>query len=217
MNSVQDLSSGFSSTSVWRASKLPAAVAYTASQTRCGSSLPFRLGTSLMDFTTRYVVITVTTFSSDSSCSPQPAILTTMDITTDGFGFMLSIGDLSWVPFAYSLQARYLAFTPIDLGPTPTAVVLLVNFVGYYIFRAANGEKNDFRNGKNPKSWFHLRFQFVLWTEKNTDLEYLTTESGGKLITSGWWGRSRHPNYLCVPLSSTDRILMQMILAAVIS
>ena len=27
----------------------------------------------------------------------EPAILTTMDITTDGFGFMLAAGDLLWV------------------------------------------------------------------------------------------------------------------------
>ena len=34
------------------------------------------------------------------------AILTTMDITTDGFGYMLAFGDLTWVPFTYSLQAQ---------------------------------------------------------------------------------------------------------------
>jgi hypothetical protein len=28
----------------------------------------------------------------------EEAILTTMDITTDGFGFMLAFGDLAWVP-----------------------------------------------------------------------------------------------------------------------
>jgi hypothetical protein len=37
----------------------------------------------------------------------EPAILTTIDITTDGFGVMLAFGDLVWVPFTYSLQARY--------------------------------------------------------------------------------------------------------------
>ena len=31
-----------------------------------------------------------------------------MDITTDGFGFMLAFGDLVWVPFTYSLQCRYI-------------------------------------------------------------------------------------------------------------
>ena len=42
----------------------------------------------------------------------EKAILTTMDITTDGFGFMLVFGDLTWVPFTYSLQARYLVDHP---------------------------------------------------------------------------------------------------------
>ena len=83
-------------------------------------------------------------------CS-QPAILTTMDITTDGFGFMLSVGDLAWVPFIYSLQARYLAFTRVELGPILTAAVLVLKTCGYYIFRDANNEKNDFRKGQNKK------------------------------------------------------------------
>lgn len=26
----------------------------------------------------------------------------------------------------------------------------------------------------------------------------MVTESGRKLLTSGWWGRSRHPNYMYV-------------------
>ncbi|KAJ3744464.1 ERG4/ERG24 ergosterol biosynthesis protein [Lentinula detonsa] len=108
----------------------------------------------------------------------EPAILTTMDITTDGFGFMLSVGDLAWVPFVYSLQARYLVFRPLLLGPVATALIIAVNATGYHIFREANGQKNDFRNGKDTRG-----------------LEYFTTESGSKLITSGWWGRSRHPNY----------------------
>lgn len=80
-----------------------------------------------------------------------------MDITTDGFGFMLAVGDLAWVPFVYSLQARYLVFKQVELGPIQTALVVLVNFTGYYIFRDANGEKNDFRNGRNPKSKLHLK------------------------------------------------------------
>jgi len=75
-----------------------------------------------------------------------------MDITTDGFGFMLSLGDLAWVPFTYSLQARYLAFHPTELSPAAIAGIVGLQSVGYYIFRTSNGEKNDFRLGKNPKS-----------------------------------------------------------------
>jgi delta14-sterol reductase len=81
-----------------------------------------------------------------------------MDIVTDGFGYMLSIGDLCWVPFTYTLQARYLAFHPTHLSTEAIAGVLAVQAVGYYIFRASNGEKNDFRNGKNPKG-AHSRMQ----------------------------------------------------------
>ena len=42
----------------------------------------------------------------------EPAILTTMDITTEGLGYMLCFGNLVWVPFTYSLQARYLVDHP---------------------------------------------------------------------------------------------------------
>lgn len=75
-----------------------------------------------------------------------------MDITTDGFGFMLSFGDLVWVPFTYSLQARYLAFHPTFLGQNGTLAILALEAVGYYIFRVSNKEKNDFKNGKDKKS-----------------------------------------------------------------
>ncbi|KAJ7037473.1 ergosterol biosynthesis ERG4/ERG24 [Mycena alexandri] len=109
----------------------------------------------------------------------EPDIFRQMDITSDGFGFMLSVGDLVWVPFVYSLQARYLVFTPVELGAVRTAAIVLVNLVGLHIFRSSNTEKNEFRRGANPKN-----------------LKFFTTESGSKLLTSGWWGTCRHPNYL---------------------
>ena len=42
----------------------------------------------------------------------EPAILTTMDITSEGLGYMLCVGNLLWLPFTYSLQARYLVDHP---------------------------------------------------------------------------------------------------------
>lgn len=122
-----------------------------------------------------------------------------MDITTDGFGFMLAVGDLLWVPFVYSLQARYLAFHAVEFGPLAAFGIFSLNALGYYIFRDSNGEKNDFRSGRNPKSVFITRGFPMLLTDL-TDLQYITTESGSKLLISGWWGRSRHPNYLYVYL-----------------
>lgn len=111
----------------------------------------------------------------------ESAILTTMDITTDGFGFMLAFGDLVWVPFIYSLQARYLAVYPLTLGVYGTSGVLAVLGLGYYIFRSSNNEKNRFRNNPNDPRVSHLK--------------YIETAAGSRLLTSGWWGTARHINY----------------------
>lgn len=77
-----------------------------------------------------------------------------MDITTDGFGYMLSFGDLVWVPFAYGLQARCLAFHPVELGPVNTALIVGLKVLGVWIFRGSNNDKMQFRNGKNTRSEF---------------------------------------------------------------
>jgi hypothetical protein len=79
-------------------------------------------------------------------------MLTQMDITTDGFGYMLSFGDLVWVPFTYGIQARYLAFHPVDLGLPACAAIVALNVAGFYIFRTSNSDKDDFRKLDNPKS-----------------------------------------------------------------
>lgn len=57
---------------------------------------------------------------------PQEAILTTMDLMHDGFGFMLAFGDLVWVPFTYTLQAYYLVSHPNPLSlPAVGAIITL--------------------------------------------------------------------------------------------
>jgi protein-S-isoprenylcysteine O-methyltransferase Ste14 len=112
----------------------------------------------------------------------EPAILTTMDLTTDGFGFMLSFGDLVWVPFVYSIPAKYLSVHPVVLGPLYVLLILVIQFSGYYVFRAANSQKNTFRNNPNDPSVAHLT--------------YIETAAGSRLLTSGWWGTARHINYL---------------------
>jgi len=112
----------------------------------------------------------------------EPAILTTIDIIADGFGMMLSFGDLVWVPFTYTIQTRYLSVYPVDLGPYGVAAVLAVQGIGYYIFRAVNNEKNRFRTNPEDPRVKHLK--------------YIETAAGSKLLVSGWWGTARHINYL---------------------
>lgn len=128
-----------------------------------------------------FTVLSQTLYVVDSQYN-EPAILTTIDITTDGFGFMLAFGDLVWVPFTYSLQARYLAIHPVRLTNLQTAAIVAVSLLGFYIFRASNSQKNNFRTNPEDPSVKHLTF--------------IQTHTGSKLITSGWWGAARHINYL---------------------
>jgi hypothetical protein len=112
----------------------------------------------------------------------EEAILTTMDITTDGFGFMLAFGDLVWVPFTYTLQARYLVDHPVELSYLQIALILTFKVVGYVVFRGANSQKDNFRRDPNSPS--------------SKKLKTMPTARGTQLIISGYWGFVRHPNYL---------------------
>ncbi|CAH6789608.1 delta(14)-sterol reductase LBR [Phodopus roborovskii] len=112
----------------------------------------------------------------------EEALLTTMDIIHDGFGFMLAFGDLVWVPFTYSLQAFYLVTHPQDLSWPLASVIIALKLCGYVIFRCANSQKNAFR--KNPTD------------PKLAHLKTIHTSTGKSLLVSGWWGFVRHPNYL---------------------
>ncbi|ORX82951.1 delta14-sterol reductase [Basidiobolus meristosporus CBS 931.73] len=112
----------------------------------------------------------------------EPAILSTMDITSDGFGWMLVCADYSWVPLNYTLHTRYLAVYPNDLGAVAMAAILTLHLGSYYVFRAANSQKHQFRH--NPES------------ADVQGLKYLQTQSGSKLLISGYWGVARHINYL---------------------
>jgi hypothetical protein len=111
----------------------------------------------------------------------EPSILTTMDITTEGFGFMLAVGDIAWVPFTYSAQAKFIAQHSPTLPWTATVAIVALNLAGYYIFRGSNSEKDRFRRDPHHPSVAHL--------------QTLPTERGTRLLCSGWWGTARHINY----------------------
>ncbi|XP_031437297.1 delta(14)-sterol reductase LBR [Clupea harengus] len=112
----------------------------------------------------------------------EEKLLTTMDIVHDGFGFMLAFGDLVWVPFTFTCQAHYLVSHPSELSMLFIAVIITIKGIGYFVFRKANSQKNNFR--KNPSDPSH------------SHLKTISTATGKSLIVSGLWGFVRHPNYL---------------------
>ncbi|KAF3771138.1 hypothetical protein M406DRAFT_59893 [Cryphonectria parasitica EP155] len=111
----------------------------------------------------------------------EARVLSMMDIITDGLGFMLTFGDIVWVPFLYSTQCRYLATYPVHLGWPGLVGVSLIFGLGLYIFRESNRQKNVFRTRPDDASV--------------KGLSYIQTRRGTRLLTAGWWGTSRHMNY----------------------
>ncbi|RNF27320.1 putative C-14 sterol reductase [Trypanosoma conorhini] len=108
--------------------------------------------------------------------------LTMMDIVHDGFGFMLCFGDLTWVPFTYTLKTKFLAYHPVRPSNAYVACVCLLAVAGYVIFRGANSQKSKFR--QNPRD------------KAVANLKVMRTSRGKSLIISGYWGFCRHPNYV---------------------
>jgi protein-S-isoprenylcysteine O-methyltransferase Ste14 len=113
----------------------------------------------------------------------EEAILSTMDIVHDHFGFMLCFGDSVWVPFTYSVQAYYLITRVRSLPGWAVVLFALLFTAGYLIFRITNLQKHRFR--QDPER--------PIWGRKP---EYIPTRHGSKLLVSGFWGWSRHFNYV---------------------
>ena len=112
----------------------------------------------------------------------EEAIVTTWDIKHENFGWMLCWGNLVWVPFTYTIQAFYLVEHAHDLPWWGTVGIVLLNVTGYVIFRGANIQKHRFRRNPERSIW-------------GKPAERIATSRGSLLLTSGWWGLSRHMNY----------------------
>lgn len=116
----------------------------------------------------------------------ESGLVSMIDTTTDGLGFMLIFGDIAFLPFTYTLQTRYLADHPVHLSWLAIAFIIGIYAGGITIFRLSNNEKNGFKAG--DPAYSHLK--------------YLTAKNGSKLLISGWWGTARHINYFGDWLSS---------------
>lgn len=103
----------------------------------------------------------------------------TWDIIAERLGFMLVFGDLVFIPFTFSIQGWWLSRNKVELSKVAAIADCLVFLIGYQIFRGANRQKHVFK--KDPKA--------PIWGNPPKVI-------GGKLLASGYWGISRHCNYL---------------------
>jgi 7-dehydrocholesterol reductase len=117
--------------------------------------------------------------------------LRTIDIAHDHFGFYLAWGDTVFLPMTYTLQSLYLLYNPVQLSTPALLAVLALGWSGYGVFRAVNNQKDRVRQSKG---------RCLIWGKPARYLEvHYSTLDGPRsslLLTSGFWGLSRHFNYV---------------------
>lgn len=116
----------------------------------------------------------------------------TIDISHDHFGFMLAWGDTMFLPAFYTSQVQYLARYPTHLSSVRALGLLSIGLIGYAMFRSINHQRDYIRACDGDATVWGRPAEFIrckYWTNDGKEHESL-------LITSGWWGLSRHANYL---------------------
>ncbi|ERN12476.1 7-dehydrocholesterol reductase [Amborella trichopoda] len=116
----------------------------------------------------------------------------TMDIAHDRAGFYICWGCLVWVPSVYTSPGMYLVNHPVSLGSQLALMILVAGIGCIFINYDCDRQRQYFRktNGK-----------CVIWGKPPSKIvAFYHTNTGEKksslLLTSGWWGLSRHFHYV---------------------
>jgi 7-dehydrocholesterol reductase len=118
--------------------------------------------------------------------------LRTIDIAHDHFGFYFAWGDTVWLPMMYTIQAQFLVQCPDTLTNIEASLVFALFSLGYWIFRTANNQKDYFRSKKGDCKIWGSQAQYISAPYHASD----GSKHEGLLLCSGFWGLSRHFNYL---------------------
>ncbi|KAF7155508.1 hypothetical protein CNMCM6106_004654 [Aspergillus hiratsukae] len=118
--------------------------------------------------------------------------LRTIDIAHDHYGFYLAWGCITWVPSMYTLQAQYLGLYPTSVSPLYLLLIFGTGIAGYALFRSVNSQKDRVRRSRGKALVWGKPAEFI--RAKYRTLDGMEHES--ILLCSGWWGWSRHANYV---------------------
>ncbi|XP_052077618.1 delta(14)-sterol reductase TM7SF2-like [Mytilus californianus] len=103
------------------------------------------------------------------------------EMSREGCGITLLVYVIG-IPIEYGLVVSYVATTKHELPLYCLLLIAVIFLLGYWTYRSSNNEKSHYR--ANPDDPIFKKY------------ETITTASDKHLLVSGWWGMSRHPNYL---------------------
>lgn len=109
----------------------------------------------------------------------------TLDITLDRGGYYICWGCLVFVPAFYTFTTYYLINHPPTISHLFGISILLLGIWFIWMNYKIDAEKETFKANLNPDPSTYLSVKY----QKDGQ------EKDGKLLTAGWWGKSRHMNY----------------------
>lgn len=121
--------------------------------------------------------------------------LYTYDLFAERVGFKLTFGCLTFYPYFYAIGLWVVADRPpASISPVAMIVYALVFFTGWSLARGANMQKFFFKT--QPEKAFLGVFE-----------PHTVSDGTNALLCSGFWGISRHVNYLGEILMATGLTL----------
>ncbi|KAH7177058.1 ergosterol biosynthesis ERG4/ERG24 family-domain-containing protein [Dactylonectria macrodidyma] len=118
--------------------------------------------------------------------------LRTIDIAHDHYGFYLAWGCFCFLPTTYTIQGQYLGLYPRSASTTYLGLWFAVGLVGYVLFRSANDQKDKVRRSGGKCLIWGKPAEFIVASYKTSDGK----QHESLLLCCGWWGLSRHCNYV---------------------
>mmetsp|Transcript_9033 Transcript_9033/g.29660 ORF Transcript_9033/g.29660 Transcript_9033/m.29660 type:complete len:459 (-) Transcript_9033:123-1499(-) len=115
-----------------------------------------------------------------------------IDIMYDRAGYYICWGCLVWVPSLYTSPVLYVAQQHVVLGPALAGAIFLAGVTCIWINFDADRQRQDFRASQG---------KMLIWGKPGGKIVAKYTTSAGEqkeslLLTSGWWGITRHFHYL---------------------
>ncbi len=122
----------------------------------------------------------------------ETGYLRSLDIMHDRAGFMICWGCLVWVPCIYTSPTLYLVHHPNQLGTVLATAIFIVGVGSILINYLADRQRQQVR-AKNGAC--------LVWGSKPALIQATYQTQSGEtkntiLLTSGWWGLSRHFHYI---------------------
>lgn len=122
----------------------------------------------------------------------EAGYLRSLDIMHDRAGFYICWGCMVWVPGFYTLVTQYLIDHPVELGAIRAPTLLLLGI--FFILL-------NFDVDRQRKLARDTGGECRIWGKPASYISASYTDSTGQthhtiLLTSGWWGCSRHFHYI---------------------